>query len=240
MTPAPVRTINALRRGGDGLDWLDEAIADYVRIVGDPNYPCNFATSSLAQETSAYLALAASPDRIEALAGALNAVALDTVREVQSLVVFLEAEAPQPLERTFADTWATIRELHGIDAAPWPAETPADPDDLAWEFCFAGVSWFVLTCSSGYVRRRSRNLGAAHILIFQPSWIFAGLKSSSAAGQHAKRVIRERLVAYDGAADPHLGPLEVAARPKWHHYVLPDIGDRPLASICPFRIGVRP
>jgi len=150
--------------------------------------------------------------------------------------IFAPHDPPASHEAYETCFWRTLRFLHEHDTASWPADAPTDPADSRWEFAFAGRQIFVFGGAPSYRRRRSRNLGPGLVMLFQPRHVFAGLDGRTPAGLEARRLIRRRMLTWDGVA-PH-PDLDVFGEPsnhEWKQYFLSD-SDARTAGSCPLHI----
>jgi hypothetical protein len=131
--------------------------------------------------------------------------------------------------------WNILQYLHENDDLPWPQEFPQDPNDPGWEFCFHGTAMFVFSAAPTHALRRSRNLGDALVLLFQPRNVFSGIEGGTLAGTAARRRIRERLKTWDAAeGHPAMGDFGDPSNFEWRQYVIPDDGSD-MYRTCPFR-----
>ncbi|MFL8936100.1 YqcI/YcgG family protein [Rossellomorea oryzaecorticis] len=151
-----------------------------------------------------------------------------------SLVVFFQSE-----ELQFADIddyqdlfWSVLNKLHEQDETPWPEGIAEDPHHHSWEFCFDGEPYFAFCATPAHISRKSRHF-PCFMIAFQPRWVFDEINSSTAFGQKLKKVIRKRLVEYDGIdAHPSLKWYGQEDNHEWQQYFLRD--DDSSLSKCPF------
>ncbi|HZN71557.1 MAG TPA: YqcI/YcgG family protein [Micromonosporaceae bacterium] len=217
--------------------WWTDAAAALTADLADPRYPCHFGHIALSRGEL----FATFFDRgLDGLAGSLREF-LDqsgrTPARRLALAAFRRPEEDDGDERSYADEfWRILQHLHDHDDRPWPDGVPSDPDDPMWEFSFHGSAMFVFAAAPSYKRRRSRSLGAAMVLLFQPRNVFAGIEGGTAAGIAARRRIRAWLAAWDGTAPhPDLGDYGDPSNHEWRQYFIAD-GDSRLHERCPLRI----
>ncbi|WP_410599747.1 YqcI/YcgG family protein [Amycolatopsis sp. lyj-90] len=218
----------------DAPRWVEDAHAEFVGVLLDPEYPCYFAGQAERQGHLRYSFVVG--DDLTSLPSTLARfaeVSRTAPRNRHVLTVFFD-------ETTDLDTdeqrfWNTLQWLHERDPAPWPADVPRDPDDAAWEFCFAGEPMFVFPSIPGYRHRRSRGVGSHFALCFQPRRIFAGVERQDPGGEAIRTRIYDRVRRWDDIP-PH-PDLEFLAygdpqMREWKQYALPD-GNDPLPRTCP-------
>ncbi|WIF97484.1 MULTISPECIES: YqcI/YcgG family protein [Pontibacillus] len=128
--------------------------------------------------------------------------------------------------------WKVLSVVHQLDDAPWPEHIPQDPHDPSWEFCFDGEPYFAFCATPAHVSRKSR-YSSNFLIAFQPRWVFDEINASTSLGQKLKKVIRKRLVDYDGIkAHPSLMWYGQEENYEWKQYFLHD--DDSTLSKCPF------
>ncbi|WP_335979262.1 YqcI/YcgG family protein [Streptomyces sp. CA2R106] len=237
-----------VRTLGDVPDWGPAAASDLLAtLVGtEQPFPCTFAVAAAKKESLrfGFVGSAHDPAAWAPLAGILREY-LDIYRDLgkdTSLVVFFgpPEEHPLGLAEYFHRFWAVLQHLHDGDTEPWPAGTPLDPEDLWWEFSFAGTEIFVVCNTPAHVDRHSRH--SPHFMItFQPRWVFEGLEPHTPRGARARQVIRNRIRRFDGMEPaPQLGNHGEEGNREWRQYFLPDSPEGSTPS-CPFlaRAGAR-
>ncbi|HEU4730038.1 MAG TPA: YqcI/YcgG family protein [Kofleriaceae bacterium] len=225
--------------------WFRASRAHLHRTFLDPAdpYPCYFAELGERRATNYYTYLVPGADRdrisdaeLGALARALRAFLRLPRAPAQrlSLLCLVEPPAsPVSFAEHRARYWDVLRQLIARDADPWPAGTPAHPDDPGWNFCFAGEPLFTFGACPAYHPRRSRALGPGLVMVFQPLTIFADIGGSTDAGRAAKRQIRDRLRGYERVpllADAGDGSGSTVA--KWKQY-FPSVDGAPASGPCP-------
>lgn len=215
-------------------DWASRAYESFVGTLRNPDFPCYFGTQA---ERQGYLRYGlVSGDRYERLPDDLREfVALSRAqpRHRHLYVVFFDRHDDlRGDERRF---WELLQWLHEHDSAPWPEAIPADTDDPNWEFCFDSDPMFVFPSIPGYRSRRSRRIGEAFAVCFQPRRIFAGVERGDPGGEAIRTDIYQRVRRWDDVP-PHPGLEDLAygdpAMREWKQYVLPD-RNTALRGSCP-------
>lgn len=228
-------------KGTPPWDWLGPAYAAFVSRLAEtkPAYPCYFGVRGQLEGNNWFAAMDdRMPDEfgIERLVASLLAFQWRAWQgpKRQSLIVFVGPPRPATLCEERDRYWSLLSQLRTHDPQDWPEQIPRDPDDSAWQWCFAGEPWFTFLCSPAYRRRRSRNVGPCLTVVFQTRRVFDGLSGSTLAGRSAKARVRANLLAYD-AVPPHryLGDAGSSSAYKWRQYALPDEEGEGAAS-CPF------
>ncbi|MFT4043084.1 MAG: YqcI/YcgG family protein [Gordonia sp. (in: high G+C Gram-positive bacteria)] len=160
-------------------------------------------------------------------------------RETSLLMFFASDRPDDTMDGYYATFWRILQYLHDGDDVEWPASVALDTDDKMWEFTFEGTPMFVVCCTPTHVTRRSR-FSPAFLITFQPQWVFEFIGADTRTGQLARKVIRKRLVAFDGGMEPSpvLGAYGDSRYREWQQYFLPDTDDDPArdpnAGGCPF------
>jgi acyl-CoA synthetase (AMP-forming)/AMP-acid ligase II/FPC/CPF motif-containing protein YcgG/acyl carrier protein len=231
------RIILGERVGGVDLpEWLAQSYEVFRRHLTDDAYPCFFGTQAERRGEMFYAYV--SGRGLEHLPGTLaKFVALSSSREHErnNLAVFFEPE-PKPLDHQEyrAFFWQTLQYLHDHDPDPHAAAEQVDPSHPMWEFTFAGLQMFVVGISPSYQRRRSRNLGAGMMMLFQPRSVFVDAVTNRAIGPEARAEVRRRLLLWDGIpAHPDLGVYGDPENREWTQYFVSD-DDVPEQGVCPF------
>ncbi len=149
-----------------------------------------------------------------------------------SLVVFFEGHDVKSIEEYQDMFWTLLNKVHQRDEAEWPEEIPTDPDNQAWEFCFDGEPYFCFCATPAHRLRKSRSF-PYFMLAFQPRWVFDEINATTSLGQKLKKVIRNRLVNYDGIK-PHTALKWYGEQDnyEWKQYFLDE--EDTTSSKCPF------
>ena len=219
----------ALERGGLAA-WKERRYRAFHRTMTDDDapFPCHFAADAHEDGNVRYL-FAPSEDTDEGKAALADGLAtyLDGARDIAgltSMAVFFEPPSEDLSVEAYRDRfWGLLEHLHRHDPEPWPDGIPADPSDPEWAFCYAGEPVFAVARAPCYERRRSRHTPYGLEITVQPRWVFDGLGGDTEEGQRARRLIRERLAAYDDVPrHPDIGDYGAPGVHEWEQYVLPD------------------
>lgn len=215
---------------------------DLTMLDESAKFPCIFGVSAQNNGHNSFAALDARLPRahgVERLAETLRAFREKawTGPRRQSLVVFVGPPAEVPdLDHDRERFWRLLEDLRAHDRSPWPDDSPRDPTNPKWDWCFAGEPWFTFMCSPAYVARRSRAIGHCLTVVFQTRRIFEGLAGNTPPGQKAKKAVRDRLAAYEELPPhPHLGSAERQVDSKWRQYFLPDDLTEFPVDACPYK-----
>jgi uncharacterized protein len=202
-------------------------------------FPCTFAVAA-AKKDSLRFGFIESLHDTEAWWPLMDTLSdyLKTYQEISrdtSLVVFFSPEKePLTIMEYYQKFWDILQFLHDNDAEAWPASIPCQVDDGWWEFSFGGVPIFAVCSTPAHGRRKSRG-GTTFLITFQPRWVFEGLEADTPRGAAVRRVIRERLRAYDDVEpSPELGAYGDPANREWRQYFLPDDNQESVPR-CPFQ-----
>jgi FPC/CPF motif-containing protein YcgG len=212
--------------------WAAAAYIAFAAHINDPHFPCTFATQgqrhgklryAFADSATDPAALAHMGAAIRAyLAEVQTLAAQEAVMTVLALFIH-SAALPAALPAHHAQAWCLLQYLHDHDPAPWPASIPRDPEDPAWAFCYAGVPLFVNISTPAHLIRRSRHVSPALTLVLQPREGFDLIAGAGPKGQQVRRMIRDRLLPYDGEpASPELDTYQAGGSCEWRQYGLPD------------------
>jgi uncharacterized protein len=226
---------------GELPDWgapYATELLDTLASTENP-FPCTFAVSAARKQGLRFGFVDDLHDRgsWEVLPGMLSAY-LDVYRQISretSLVVLFRPEAETgSMEGYYEKFWEVLQFLHERDQEPWPGGVPRSTEDSEWEFGFGGTPIFVVCNTPAHVRRKSR-ANPCFMITFQPRWVFEHLGPETSRGEAARRVIRNRLRAFDeGPPSPELGYYGDPQNREWRQYFLFDDNAEPVPA-CPFR-----
>lgn len=222
--------------------WKQEAYRSFSSTIADDanTYPCfparqGFLTNNL---RFSFISDPREESAAKELANALKeygAISRDTGKYA-SFAVFLET--PNDILDSYDVEdyrelfWKLLNNVTAFDQKEWPEDIPTEPSDPKWEFCFDGEPYFVFCATPAHEDRRSRNFPCL-LLAFQPRWVFNDLNDTTVFGQKMKKLIRKRLVAYDGIpGHPDLKWYGQEDNHEWKQYFLSDDDSSP--SKCPF------
>lgn len=230
---------------GETPAWL----ADHWRTFRDAltgehegaPFPCHFGSQSVQAGEPLYAAVPSLGEK-DALLAFRDALLdyLDVYQDHGSRTSFVAFFAPDENATTEADyherLWHLLQFRHVHDPEPWPEDIPTDPDNPRWEFCFGGEPMFPTCRAPFYDTYHSRFSPVGLEITFQPRSLFDGITADTEAGQHAREVIQERLVEYDGVAPhPHLGDWGVDGDREWHQYLFRE-DDTQAPDDCPITV----
>jgi FPC/CPF motif-containing protein YcgG len=229
----------------DGVSpWARAAYQELIAKVADPAFPCTFGTTAL-RKGDVLVSVIESTDEpivVDRLTEVLTEYA-DFIRQqpiVKASMMPLAVLMPPPpswrtVEDYFRNSWRLLQIVHERDPAAWPERVPTDPDDPRWSFCFGGVPFFVNFKTPMHSRRRSRRTSHSYLWLVQARDGFDTVAGDSPQGRNARRIIREKLAAYDGIPIySELAHYGSSANREWKQYFVPD-GDEPITQTCPFR-----
>lgn len=230
---------------GDLPDWAVSHYEGFRKSMLEPRadapFPCYFGVESERKGDALYTFCDSMTDET-----ALRTLTESLFEYVQvfeefgdraSLVIFFKPpETPLTEAQYQTHFWQILQFLHDNDPEPWPYDMPTDPADPYWEFCFAGEPMFPTARAPFYEQRQSRYTPHGLEITAQPRAIFEGITGDTPAGKEARRVIRERIEAYDGVC-PHadLGDWGDSHTREWKQYLLPERNDDTLTT-CPLQI----
>jgi len=221
--------------------WARSAYLELRDKLLDERFPCTFGTTAQRRGDVLYAFVdgAASAQR-NGIRDALLAFTdrlhqLDPVAaSLLPLAVLRPLPSQSSLESLFSDGWSLLQWLHEHDPSPWPKHVPHDPNDARWSFCFGAVPLFVTFKTPVHDRRRSRHLSRGALVLFQAREGFDTLAGDTPRGRRARRIIREKLAAYDDVpVSPALGHYGTLGNREWMQYFASD-DTEPMASQCPF------
>ena len=230
-------TSRVLEEGSLGMtsqeDWKLMVYEQYKDKLLSSSYPCFFGQAGELRGEMLYTF--AGMDSVKELATNMRQFVYLRERdeyERYSLVAFMEPDARVTGHSVFVHRfWHILQCLHQQDSCPAIERTPDDP---LWEFSFAGCEMFVVGASPTYRRRKSRNLGASIVLIFQPRNLFIDPATSAPIAPEVRGRIHKRMLSYDGmSVHPDIGFYGQDANREWKQYALPD-DNSPEPGGCPF------
>lgn len=233
-----VWTSRVLNQGRLGIppteDWKLTAYEQYREKLLASNYPCFFGQTGELYGEMMYTFVA--KNALEEIASDMRQfVRLIGTAEYErcSLVAFFEPELSLTDHSAFIDRfWRILQFLHEHDSFPATEKTPDHP---LWEFSFEGCEMFVVGTSPTYRQRRSRNLGAGIVLIFQPRNLFIDPATSQPIAPEVRRRVHKRMLAYDDMpVHPDIGFYGQDANREWKQYALPDDNSSEQGR-CPFQ-----
>lgn len=223
-------------------DWQQDAFRQFGSMIADADnkYPCipgrhGFLTNNLrfgfANDPRDEQAISEVSQLLKEYGGC----ARDTGKYA-SLVIFFKT--PEEMLNDFRVDdyeqlfWSVLSRVSAKDETPWPEAISTDPSHHSWEFCYDGQPYFAFCSTPSHEARKSRM--SPHFLIaFQPRFVFEEINDSTPFGRNMKKLIRQKLVEYDGIpAHPSLKWYGQEDNHEWKQYFLRD--DESVPSKCPF------
>ncbi|UKS31362.1 YqcI/YcgG family protein [Paenibacillus sp. HWE-109] len=222
--------------------WQQDAFSQFGDMIADSDrtFPCipgrqGFLADSLRFGFAPDPRTDTAIEEVAALLQQYGECSRDTGK-FASLVIFFQT--PDDMRNDYAVEdyehlfWSILSRVSAKDDMPWPGHISNDPSHPSWEFCHSGQPYFAFCGTPAHQVRKSRR--TSHFLItFQPRWVFAEINDSTPFGRNMKKLIREKLVAYDGVpAHPSLKWYGQSDNLEWEQYFLRD--DDSVAAKCPF------
>jgi uncharacterized protein len=233
----------------DAPRWLmdEKRRVHHTLVATSPApYPCHFGAIGERAGTNHYTYIDTRLDRAHEAATLAGAITMFLTMQkarpddrLSLLIMVGPPESGRDLAWYRALFWRVLSDVGARDERPAPAGSPADPQDPAWNFQFAGESLFLFGTCPAYGPRRSRVLGRCLVIGLQSLSIFRELRGHTDAGRAAKRRIRQSLAGYEDV--PLLtdtGDGLGSTTQKWKQY-FPEIDGRPLTGKCPIRLTVK-
>jgi FPC/CPF motif-containing protein YcgG/pyrroloquinoline quinone (PQQ) biosynthesis protein C len=214
--------------------WLGEIYQQFARTVETDGYPCYFGQQAL-RVGDLYVSCVDGEERalLPQTLRRFIEVVRSKPRHRSNLALFVAPTGSDPSHAEYQRyCWDTLSYLRQHDEYDW-GNTPIDePDSASWEFPFGGAQFFVVGLSPSYQRRRSRNVCATMVLLFQPRESFEDATGPS-IGPRARREVRDRLARWDAiGVHPDLGVYGDPTNREWKQYFLSD-DMRPMSGVCP-------
>lgn len=217
-------------------EWLLKEYQTFHNIVTEKTFPCYFG---MAAELGGELRYAyVTQEDWSNLPSALSAFLklFDAPKLIRhGLFVFVE---PFDVEGSIEDYrkqfWNILQYLHDVDEVEWPVESPRDPDHYLWDFHFDGEPIFAFGNAPAYKQRKTRDLGNAMVIGFQPRKIFKGLKGTEKGGIMSREKVRARVEVWDQLPKhPDISHYGDPTHNEWKQFF---IGDdiEPILGKCPF------
>lgn len=222
-------------------EWQQDAFRRFGQMIADEDrmFPCipgrhGYLSDSLRFGFAGDPVNDEAMDQVAQLLQQYGEISRDTGKYASLVIFFETTEAMkrytvEDYENLF---WSVLSRVSAKDQLPWPAHIPQDPTHHNWEYCFSGHPYFAFCGTPAHQNRRSR--WAPYFLItFQPRWVFDEINESTAFGRNMRRLIRQKLVEYDGVpVHPSLKWYGQADNLEWEQYFLRD--DETVAPKCPF------
>ncbi|WP_424475140.1 YqcI/YcgG family protein [Oceanobacillus kimchii] len=215
--------------------WKQDAYQYFQFMIGEKNdYPCVPARQGLKNNRLRFSFLD-DVDDTKMLASSLKEYGdiSKAIGQYTSLVMFLHMDETQATMENYQDLfWDLLSDVTNYDTSDWPVNIPDNPEHHEWEFCFGGEPYFVFCATPVHQLRKSRYFPYM-MLAFQPRFVFDELNASTAYGRKMKKVIRQRLQAFDSTSvHPELKWYGNTDNHEWKQYFIGE--DDHSLSKCPF------
>lgn len=226
---------------GELTAWKKKRYVAFRETMQNTRYPCHFAVDAEQTDSARYLFVGDTHDH-----GALLKVSeglrqyleqYRSIAERTTLVMFFKPPIEDRSEQEYRDQfWRVLEFLHKRDPEPWPSNTPEDPNDPEWEFCFSGEPMFIVGRAPFYADRKSRYTPYGLEITIQPRGVLDDISANTIKGQRARSIIGDRLKAYDDIAPhPDIGDYNDPNTREWKQYLLPTSNTESLTEF-PFEI----
>ncbi|MFD1337300.1 YqcI/YcgG family protein [Oceanobacillus iheyensis] len=215
--------------------WKQDAYQYFQSMIGEKNdYPCVPARQGLKNNMLRYGFLD-NVDDTKVLASSLKEYGNTSkaIGQYTSLIIFIPMDDTQATVEDYQVLfWDLLSDVTNYDTSDWPATIPDNPEHHEWEFCFDGEPYFAFCATPVHQLRKSRYFPYM-MLAFQPRFVFDELNASTSYGRKMKKVIRQRLQAFDSIpAHPDLKWYGNSDNHEWKQYFIGD--DDHTLSKCPF------
>ncbi len=242
------RQVESQLDAGTLSGWARDAYSALCAKVADPAFPCTFGTIAIRKGDLlvGFVETDADPDIVAGLVRLVTEYA-DFVRgqplvkaSMMPLAVFMKPQARcTSVDQYFNYSWDLLQRVHERDPELWPDRVPRDPEDPRWSFCFGGVPFFVNFKTPLHRDRKSRRAEHTYLWLVQARDGFDTIAGDTPQGKNARRLIREKLAAYDPIAPyPALAHYGHADNREWKQYFVPESNEPPAAR-CPFHVAPR-
>lgn len=217
-------------------DWLHTAYENFHHIVTDKTFPCYFGMAAELGSELRYAYVSQNdwsnlPSALKSFLALFN----KPKHPRHGLFVFVEPfETEGSLEDYRKQFWEILQYLHEIDEIEWPTDSPRDPEHYLWDFRFHGEPIFAFGNAPAYKQRKTRDLGDAMVLGFQPRKIFQGLKGTEKGGMMSREKVRERVEVWDQLPKhPDISHFGDPTHNEWKQFFIGDDSE-PITGKCPF------
>lgn len=218
-------------------EWFTREFQTFEKTITDKTFPCYFGrTGHLRGELRyAYISQDDWSNAAEALKDFL-ALFHDPKHKRHGLFLFVEPfENEGPLDEYRNQFWDILQYLHQVDDVEWPNEAPKDPDHYLWDFRYAGEPIFAFGNTPAYKQRKTRDLGNAMVIGFQPRLIFQGLEGTEKGGIMSREKVRERVEKWDNLpTHPDISHFGDPTHNEWKQFFIGDDSE-PILGKCPFQ-----
>ena len=217
-------------------EWLVREYETFENTVMDKTFPCYFGMNGQRKGELRY-AYITQEDWSQLPSALIEFLALFQQPKYKrhGLFVFVE---PFEVEGTIEDYrkqfWEILQYVHEVDKVEWPDDCPRDPDHHLWDFRFHGEPIFAFGNAPAYKQRKTRNLGNAMVIGFQPRKIFDGLEGTEKGGINSREKVRERVEVWDDLPKhPDISHFGDPEHNEWKQFFIGDDCE-PIQGGCPF------
>ena len=217
-------------------DWLLKEYDTFHNTVTDKTFPCYFGMAGeLGGELRYGYVTREDWSNLPKTLGEFLALFDNPKHKRHGLFVFIEPfETEGTLEDYRKEFWDILQYLHEVDGTEWPVESPIDPAHYLWDFHFKGEPIFVFGNAPAYKQRKTRDLGNAMVLGFQPRKIFKGLTGTEKGGIMSREKVRERVEKWDHLPKhPDISHFGDPTHNEWKQFFIGDDSE-PILEKCPF------
>ncbi|MBE1553226.1 YqcI/YcgG family protein [Sporosarcina limicola] len=217
-------------------DWLLNEYKSFHETVTNKTFPCYFGmVGELKGELRYAYILQRDWSNLPAALKSFLVLFENPIHKRHGLFVFVE---PLEKEGSLGDYrkqfWEILQYLHWVDEVEWPSGSPRDPAHHLWDFRFHGEPIFVFGNTPAYNQRKTRNLGNAMVLGFQPRRIFEGLEGTEKGGIMSREKVRERVEVWDQLPKhPDISHFGDPEHNEWKQFFIGDDSE-PIVGRCPF------
>jgi len=216
--------------------WLKQEYRTFDRTVTDKTFPCYFGMGGQLKGELRY-AYITQKDWTNLPYALIEFLDLfkDPKHKRHGLFVFVEPfEREGELEQYREQFWQILQYLHEQDPIKWPDDSPKDPEHYLWDFRFYGEPIFAFGNAPAYKKRKTRDLGNAMVIGFQPRKIFKGLEGTEKGGVMSREKVRERVEVWDQLPKhPDIGHYGDPEHLEWKQFFIGDDCE-PITGKCPF------
>ncbi|MDZ3952297.1 YqcI/YcgG family protein [Bacillus thuringiensis] len=221
-------------------DWKVKIHENFYENIIDPykKFPCYFAVNSEKNGWSRYLFVNSAYDENELLKmkdGVYEYIkSYKKIAKRTTLVIFFKPTMKKMLAEDYKKQfWHVLNYLLLNDPEPWNSKIPRDPNNIKWEFCFAGEPIFVVCRAPFYSDRKSRYTEQSLEITLQPRGTLDDITGDTKQGKKIRELIRGKLLEYDDIAiHPDIGDYGENEKYEWKQYILPETNEESVTK-CP-------
>lgn len=235
-THSALLTKEDFEKRDDLPEWLLREYQTFENTVTDKTFPCYFGMSGQKRGELRYAYITQEDwSNLPAALEAFLALFEDPKHKRHGLFVFVEPfEEEGQLDDYRAQFWEILQYLHDVDDVEWPEDKPRDPEHYLWDFIFQGEPIFAFGNTPAYKQRKTRDLGNAMVIGFQPRKIFEGLTGTEKGGIMSREKVRERVEKWDGLPKhPDISHFGDPTHNEWKQFFSGDDCE-PIQGKCPF------